>query len=149
MSGATARYRYHGYRSPLLRGARQATLRRTRRSDTVTAGVSDRRQLLLEVSIERRPGNPQGLADFPDGVALIFSKAPQLLDLLGSQHLGPTKQPTSSSSSCQACVGPLPDEIPLKLCERSEDMEDELAATGRGVDLLLQGAEANAPADKS
>jgi hypothetical protein len=54
-----------------------------------------------------------------------------------------------SSSSCQACVGPLPDEIPLKLCERSKDMEDELAATGRGVDLLLQGAEANALADKS
>jgi hypothetical protein len=41
-------------------------------------------------------------------------------------------------------VGPLPDEIPLELCERSEDVEDELAATGRGVGLLLQGAEADA-----
>src|SRR3954468_24767851 len=132
-------------RSPFLRGSRRATLRRTRRSDTVTAGVSDRRQLLLEVSIECRPGNPQGLADFPDGVALIFSKAPQLLDLLGSQRLGPTKQPTSSSSSCQACVGPLPDEIPLELSERAEDMEDQFAPAGRGVDLLLEGAEADAP----
>ena len=40
---------------------------------------------------------------------------------------------------------PLPDEIPFKLSERSEDMEDELATAGGGVDLLLQRAEANAP----
>src|SRR3954471_16836242 len=80
-------------------------------ADTVTAGVSDRRQLLLEVPIERRPGNPQGSADFPHGVALIFSKAPQLLDLLGSQRLGPTKQPAARPSSCEAGVGSLPDEV--------------------------------------
>src|SRR3954469_10297301 len=69
---------------PFLRGSRQATLRRTRRSDTVTTGVSDRRQLLLEASIERRPGNPQGLADFPDGGALICGQRLQLFNLAGT-----------------------------------------------------------------
>src|SRR4051794_18884699 len=78
---------------PFLRGSRQPTLRRTRRSDTVTAGVSDRRQLLLEASIERRPGNPQGLADFPDGVAGILSKTPELFDLLRTQHLSEVFSP--------------------------------------------------------
>src|SRR4051812_49643478 len=53
-------------------------------ADTVTAGVSDRRQLLLEVPIERRPGNPQGLADVPDGGALICGQRLQLFNLAGT-----------------------------------------------------------------
>src|SRR3954454_25398058 len=46
--------------------------------------------------------------------------------------------PASCSSGCQACVGALPDEVPLELGERPEDMKDELAAGGRGIQLLLQ-----------
>jgi len=41
-------------------------------------------------------------------------------------------------------VGSLPDEVTLELSERPEDVEHELAAAGRGVDLFLQGPEANA-----
>jgi hypothetical protein len=40
-------------------------------------------------------------------------------------------------------VGALPDEVPLELGQRSENMKDQLAAAGGGVDLLLQGSEAN------
>src|SRR3954452_673046 len=114
-------------------------------ADTVTAGVSDRRQLLLEVPIERRPGNPQRLANFPDGVALVLGKRPQLLDLLRSQHLRSAKQPATRSSCLEPCVGALPDEVPLELGQCAEDVEDQFPTAGGGVDLFLEGAEANAP----
>src|SRR5687768_336418 len=45
-------------------------------------------------------------------------------------------------------MGPLPDQIPLELCERPEDVEDKLAATRGGVDLLLQRPEPHAPLTK-
>src|SRR4051794_5496304 len=41
-------------------------------------------------------------------------------------------------------MGPLPDQIPLKLSQSAKDVKDELAAAGGGVDLLLYRAEANA-----
>src|SRR4051812_2401630 len=40
-------------------------------------------------------------------------------------------------------MGPLPDEVPLELGQCAEDVKNQLAAAGRGIDLLLQGAEAN------
>jgi hypothetical protein len=47
------------------------------------------------------PGKSPSLADLPDGVALILGQRPQLLDLLGTQHLGSAKQPATCSSSCR------------------------------------------------
>src|SRR3954467_7380193 len=41
-------------------------------------------------------------------------------------------------------MGPLPDQIPLKLSQGAKDVKDQLATAGGGVDLLLQGPEANA-----
>src|SRR3954465_8188103 len=41
-------------------------------------------------------------------------------------------------------MGPLPDQIPLKLSQSAKDVKDQLATAGGGVDLLLQGPEANA-----
>src|SRR4051795_2926008 len=40
-------------------------------------------------------------------------------------------------------MGPLPDQIPLKLSQSAKNVEDQLATAGGGVDLLLQGPEAN------
>src|SRR4051794_36694715 len=97
----------------------------------------------FDVSVIRRPGDPQCLADLPDGGALVLGQRLQLLDLTGSKAPRSAEQPTSSPSSCQACVGPLPDEIPLKLRQCAEDVEDQFAATGGGIDLLLQGPKAN------
>ena len=129
---------------PFLRGSRQATLRQNRRPTPSPPACQIVGSLLLEVPIERRPGNPQGLADFSDGVALVFSKAPQLLDLLRTQHLGSAKQPATGAGSLEACMSALPDEVTLELSERTKDMEDELPATGGGINLLLQRPEANA-----
>jgi hypothetical protein len=38
----------------------------------------------------------------------------------------------------------LPDQVTFELGERAENMEDKLATRGRGVDLLGEGAEADA-----
>src|SRR3954447_7369734 len=103
------------------------------------------RRLVPPVSVERRPGNSECLADFTDGSALVFGEHPQLVNLAGTQGLGSAEQPATCSSGGQAGVGPLPDEVPLKLSEGAKDMEDELPAAGRGVDLLLQRPEADAP----
>jgi hypothetical protein len=40
-------------------------------------------------------------------------------------------------------LGSLPNEIPLKLRQGAKDMEDELSATGRGVDLLGEALKCN------
>src|SRR4051812_49194488 len=94
-------------------------------------------QPLFAIPVKRRPGNPQGLADLPNGVSASHRKALQLLDLLRTQHLRSAKQPPTCPGSLQACVGPLPDEVTLKLSQRAKDVEDELPAAGRGVDLFL------------
>ena len=98
--------------------------------------------------IKRRPGNPHGLANFRHGVALILGKCPELLYFARTEHLGPAKQPAALAGCYKPRVGPLPDEVTFKLRQCPEHMEDELPATGRGVDLLLQRPEANAPAGK-
>src|SRR3954452_20653691 len=56
------------------------------------------RTLVPHVPIKGRPGDAQGLADFPNGIPVILSKRPQLLDLLRTEHLGPAKQPAASPS---------------------------------------------------
>src|SRR3954466_8224186 len=83
---------------------------------------------LLDVPVVGCPGDPQGLADFRHGVALVAGKGLQLLDLLGTQHPGSTKQPATGTSRRQPCVGSLPDEIPLEFSQCPEDVEDQLAA---------------------
>src|SRR4051812_34813620 len=101
---------------------------------------------LSDIAVVRRPGNSQRLTDLADSVAVILGKAAQLFDLLRRQPLrqplGPAKQPATSPRSRQACVSALADEVSLELGEGAEDVEDELTATGRGIDLLLQGSEA-------
>src|SRR4051794_41377724 len=103
------------------------------------------RTLVPHVPIEGRPGDAQGLTDLPNGVPLILSKALQLLDLLGCEHFGSAKQSAARPGSSKAGVGALPDEIPLELGQCPEDMEDELAAAGGGVQLFLERAETDAP----
>src|SRR3954452_21931830 len=74
-------------------------------ADTVTAGVSDRRQLLLEVPIERRPGNPQGLADLPDGVRSSPARLRSCLTCWAVNTLGlPNSRPRARAACSPAWV---------------------------------------------
>ena len=53
------------------------------------------------------------------------------------------------SASCSSCdepsLGPLADHLPLELCQSAEDVEDQFSTAGRGVDLLGQALETDAP----
>jgi hypothetical protein len=65
---------------------------------------------------------------------------------IGIEAFGSATLPPAGSSSRQACLRPFPNEIPFKLSECSENVEDQLAATGGGIDLLSQTPEPNPPA---
>src|SRR2546429_621118 len=67
-------------------------------------------------------------------------------DLLGIVEPGSAWMATctASDSRCsKPSVGALVDHVALKLCQGSEDVEDELAAAGGGIDLLGDAFEAD------
>ena len=97
----------------------------------------------FEVTVERRPGDIEPPADvFDRGSALVvelFGKG----DLAGSAGKPrPTAFASAGTGSSEACLGALPDDVALELRESSKDVEDELSAGGRGVDLLGEASEA-------
>ena len=65
--------------------------------------------------MESRPGAAENLADLPDGGALVLGQRLQLRDLAESRVPRCAEQATSSSSSRQAFMDTLPDEISLEL----------------------------------
>src|SRR4051812_16011021 len=56
----------------------------------------------------------------------------------------PSSAPTPSRC-CQPCIDPFPDQGPLVLGERPEEIVEELAMRGRGVDPFREGAEGHPP----
>src|SRR5439155_14757292 len=60
------------------------------------------------------------------------------------RHAGRSAAFTSSGSRrSQSCQSALANEVALKLGQGAEDVEDQLAARCRGIDVLLQATEAN------
>jgi hypothetical protein len=57
------------------------------------------------------------------------------------EALGPPTLPPSSAGGRKTGIGSFPNEVSLKLRQCPEDMEDQSAATGCGVDLLRQTLE--------
>ena len=57
------------------------------------------------------------------------------------QHRGSPAAAAAGPGGGQAGAGAVTDEVTLELGQRGEDVEDQLAAGGGGVDLLLQAAE--------
>jgi hypothetical protein len=96
---------------------------------------------IVDVPVERRPGDTKRRAEGRHAVPLGGVESLELLHLLGRELVGRPSLASSSPGGCQAGTRPLTDEPPLELRQRSEDVEDQLAATRGGVDLLLQGPE--------
>jgi hypothetical protein len=63
---------------------------------------------------------------------------------MAGQHLRPTAAAAASPSGRQPSGRALADEVAFELGQGREDVEDELAAGGGGVDRLLQAAEPDA-----
>jgi hypothetical protein len=55
-------------------------------------------------------------------------------------------RPASRTGGLQPCLDALSDEVPLKLGECTENMEDELATGGRAGNAFGQGFKVDAPA---
>jgi hypothetical protein len=65
------------------------------------------------------------------------------LQLMGGQHRGTAAVAAAGTGGSQPRRRALADQVTFKLGQRSEDVEDELAAGGGGVDGLLEAAEPN------
>src|SRR3954470_11405345 len=126
-----------GHVQPALRGPGQS-------AGSLPCASAVLRHPLLHVAIERRPGDAERVADVGNDVAPVRGQGSEQFGLLGTETAGSATHPAARPGSLQTCMGALHDEIPLELCQGPEDMEHELAATGRGVDLLLERPEADA-----
>jgi hypothetical protein len=92
--------------------------------------------LFLNIPPQGHPGNLKPPADVRNRCLLVLVELSYHSNVLGLQR-GPASSPFPSDSSCrQASLRPLPDDVPFKFRERPEDVEDQLAARGRRVDLL-------------
>src|SRR6266851_5033234 len=99
--------------------------------------------LLAEVPVDRSPAHAKCSANLGKRVLA------RVVHLAGEcefrwRHTRWSAALTSSGSRrSQACQSALANEVALKLGRRAEDVEDQLAARRRGIDILLQAAEAN------
>src|SRR5690349_789992 len=96
---------------------------------------------VLNVAVERRTRDMQCPADFPDRIPVVRCQRPQQLDGRRVEPRRPPSVPAPGARCSETCVGALPDDVALELCQGAKDVKDQLAATCCGVDLLLQGAE--------
>lgn len=62
------------------------------------------------------------------------------------QRFWPTTFSTMRSGRCQTRLRPFSDDVPLELGQRAEEMEDQFATGGCGVDGLLETPKSDTPA---
>ena len=84
------------------------------------------------------PGDPKHLADLSNRRARIRIDLSGQFDLLRRKCLWPSSKLPSRSGCLQSYVGPLLDDIPLEFRQRPENVEDEFATGGGGINLLCQ-----------
>jgi hypothetical protein len=94
----------------------------------------------------------QGGASYPEHGADLFHRALAfILEPPGQTRLalvegaGPATEAPASSRGLKPRECPLPDKLPLEFGQGFEDMEDQPAACGRGVQTLLYASEAHTP----
>ena len=96
----------------------------------------------VDVVVKRPSAHPHFLADKVNGQGFISIQLfgiPGLELCFQTQSLGP---PSFSAPGCtQACLGTFPDDVLLKLCQRSKEVEDKAALCRLDVDPILQGDE--------
>jgi hypothetical protein len=93
------------------------------------------------VAVDRGPADPKGGGDRRHRVLPRAVHFPGHLELVSAQHGWSAAVAAAGSGGGQPGVGPFADEVAFELGQGGEDMEDELAAGGGGVDRLLEAAE--------
>ena len=92
--------------------------------------------LLLYVAVQSCSRDIERLADIRNRIVCILVERLRhrlflLVEGFGSSPLFPSR-----SGCLQSCLGTFPDDIPLKLCEGTKDMKDQLSSGGGGINVL-------------
>src|SRR5439155_13563757 len=91
-----------------------------------------------EVAVEGGAADPEGGADIADGHRLVGMHSSGERDLLGVEEPRPSPHASAGPSGGDPRQRPLANEVLLELGERGEDVEDQPADSGRGVDALTK-----------
>src|SRR5215213_1323222 len=86
----------------------------------------------------------EGFANVLNGRGFVGVELFHQSDLSGGEGFSPAALASSGSGRGKPGLGALADDVALELGKGAEDVEDELPAAGRGVDLLGEALEANA-----
>ena len=68
----------------------------------------------------------------------LLVEIPGNTELFRTQGFGSAAFAHSISGSSQPCLGSFPDQVSLKFRQRTEDMENQFAAAGCGINVLGQ-----------
>ena len=90
-----------------------------------------------EVAVEGAPADTDGRRDLGDGVPAVEHLTGDA-QLCRSHYAGPAPDPPASPRGCQALEGGLRDQVGEHLVLGRQDVEQEPAGRGRGVDPLVQ-----------
>ena len=99
---------------------------------------------LAGVAVEGAFGNLEGGADVGDGVVGVGFHRSGQGDLVGGERAFAPSPAAPGARGFETRPGALADQVALELGQGGEDVEDQLAAGRRGVDMLLQALEADA-----
>src|SRR4051794_20125800 len=90
----------------------------------------------------------EGFTNVFDGRGFVGIELFHQSDLFGGEGFSPAAPASPGSGRGKPGLGALADDVALELRKGAEDVEDELPAAGRGVDLLGEALEADAAAVK-
>src|SRR5215210_5885271 len=97
---------------------------------------------------QRHAGDMERFANVPNGRGFVGIELFHQSDLFGGESFAPAAPASAGSGRGKPGLGALADDVALELRKGTEDVEDELPAAGRGVDLLGEALEADALAVK-
>src|SRR4051794_34882260 len=95
----------------------------------------------IDIPPQRHAGDMERFANVLNWGGFIGVELFHQSDLFGGQGFAPAAPASSGPGRSKPSVGALANDVALELRKGAEDVEDELPAAGRGVDLLSEALE--------
>src|SRR3954466_9155075 len=102
----------------------------------------------IDIPPQGHAGDMERFANVLNGRGFVGVELFHHCDLFGGEGFAPAALASPCSGRGKPGLGALADDVALELGKGAEDVEDELAAAGRGVDLLGEALETDALAVK-